>query len=399
MSFTGTITFFVYIWLLSDFWNFTLVIAFLAITLIATFSSKILLALIGPGEEDESYYNHVNYFAYEYGKSQPITVLIILGVVYFKNEIPSQEGTLIIIRYFVILSSIASLLLISPLTFNQLLSKNIDEDTRTRTAIQRFTGIFSTAIWLALLLWAFNFASGSGYPIPVGNSIEFRVSPVFMAILLSFMGVTLFIPYMIGAQLGKKWRYRLSKKKQTFLSELEEILAHPKFDILKLQRLEAKIEDEKYQFIEKDKWISWAMGIELYEAIKRGEKDETADLMDDATHLELMEMYSLEAEGIDIYKQSRNTDVRFKYLDFLAELLQEIKDMILEFENKKKPKTAEYAHIYHQKKEEITEQIKEEESRNPQIYTIVFFLVSAIVSQIFSSFGQWAWNSFTKTSG
>jgi hypothetical protein len=389
---TAILLFFFYLWLLSGYWSLYLVLAFVGLISTGAVLSKTLWAIMGP-EESEEYYDQIMFFSADVGMRGPYWVILLslgllaymalfpglIGYVYFAGDVPQEALMQSIIKYAATLNVIVGIFTFSYPGFNLLSSKNISEDVRSGYVILNISSLFTITMWIALALWSFQAGSDSGYSIPTGSAIDFKISPLFLFIVFAVLGFLLFLPYLMGSQSGKKWRTRLLQSRKKLIVELIGILNDPELDIAELQKLETKIGAEEEKLKKKDPTIAnWAR----YDGMKPEQVEDPN-----------------EAQMLAFYNKCRDVDIRFKQLDFLAKLRRDIQKMIPVFEGQKPPVTDKYVKNYEYDEKQLTEQVKEQESYSPQIYATIFFLVSAVLTQLFSTFGQWAWALFTKPTG
>jgi hypothetical protein len=298
---------------------------------------------------------------------------VFIGYVYFSAGASPETLTQSIIKYAATLNLLVGIFTFSYPGFKLLSSKIISEDVRSGYVISNISSLFAIIMWTALALGAFQAVTVSEYPI---GSEDFNISPLFLLIVFGILGFLLFLPYLIGSQNGKKWRTRLLQSRKKLTVELIGILNEPELDISELQKFETKIEAEEDKFRKKDPTIdNW---IRLDGAQPEQVKDGS------------------EAQILSIYSKCRDTDIRFEQLAFFSKLRRDIQKMIPIFEGQKPPVTDKYVKKYEYDERQLTEQVKEQETYSPQIYATIFFLVSAVISQLFSSFGQWAWALIAK---
>jgi hypothetical protein len=382
--------FLAYVWILTGFWNPLLLGAFIGLAFMSLLTAKILWAVIGP-DEDVNFTEQTMYIGGEYSIRYPwgfrimsmllisylLFMPVVLGIAYFSNVVPSEAATQSIIRWGAVLNIIGGLLVFGPLSAYLLSSRNTNEDIRSIYAIQQISAVFMMAVWVGLALWAFNTTGAGGYSVPLGGTLQFHVSPIFLGILFGFLAITLVIPFVMGSQRGKKRRLRLFQIRKKLVGDLYEVLTQPKFDLAELQAISTDVEEAKEDLLNKEPvmktWLTFA-------------KPDPSGVTSPG----------IEAAN-DLFRKGRDTDIRFQQLDYFDELRQEIDEMAEILEKQTKPKPEMFVKSVEYKQKAVGEEIKTVEDTKPQIYALVFFVVTAVVSQIFSSFGQWAWELFTKT--
>jgi hypothetical protein len=351
--------------------------------------SKILWAVVGPDEE-VNYFDQVRYFGVDYGFQSGSMILLIMivsnilllafpvamGIAYFSGDYAPDERMQTIIRYAVLINVITGLFTFSPLIFSMLSSKNTNEDVRSIAAIQKVGGTLATAMWIAMALWAFKTEGGGGYSVFAGSAVEFKVSPLLLAIVFVFLAITLFLPYLMGAQRGKKWRVRLLQSRKKIVSQMIKALSEPKFTPADLDAVSDKIDGELTKFQEGNPTL------EFWTRVRDGDP-------------ELLLEAEQQREIDSIYQKGHDTDLRFAHVDFLNEMKGEVNEISeLLSVQRRKGDVDRFIKRYEDMGDELAEEIKAQESFRPQVYAIVFFVASAVISQLFSSFGQWAWGVF-----
>jgi len=385
-GFISTIFLFIFIWLLTGYTNFILVGAFLVVQILGFFLTKLLITFLA-SDDEETPTAQILAVGAEWGARHPYVFLffgvlsililivypIIIGIVYFSHEIPSTEGTQSVIKYFLFLNFAISSILAVPSVVGLLVSKNIQDDTRTLVMVQQIAGLFTLSMWLALALWASGLAETNWFSLPVGES-NLAVSPILLIIIFSFFGFVVLFPYLIGSKRAKTWRQKLLKRERNWLEKLIEILEFPKLQMNDVESLRQEVGGEITQLRERKEIIEFEKQF--------GNLD-----VDDIEGLQ---------QVFDVDKKTRNLDPRFNHFAFLNRFQSELDILVSELPAvKRRPKILEYAEIYRDKKDEITKKIEAEESKNPQIYAIVILVLTAVASALFSAFGKWAWERFT----
>lgn len=303
---------------------------------------------------------------------------IVIGITYFSNPIPSTKATILIFRYTLIFIYGASFIVLLPSLTSTLSSKNLDEDTRLRILVSQGGGMIINALMIALIFWSFEI-TGKGYNLQVGG-ISLTISPVLILVIFVFFVCTILIPYFIGAQQGKNWRINLIEKKKGWFNNLLEVLGFPISSqyIPKLEELQNYLISEEKEFVENDLMIK--KGI----AIDEVESTEDLNVLEKA------------------YKESREYEPRFCYLDFLRHLKKEVEEIITELSKKKKDAdkvemATAFTQPYRSKKDDLDKTIDSERKFKPIVSTAFVGLVLAIIVPILNGLGDFIWSTFEQT--
>jgi len=381
-----------FVWLLSFFLSIKLILLFILCSYIGSIITGILWRLIGT--TDIPWAASGMWTGSELGLKYPwifpcgtilntlifIAYLIVSGIIYFSNPIPSSKATLLIFRYTVIVMYGTSLIVILPSLISTLSSRNLDEDTRLRMLINQGGGLITNALIIALLFWSFEI-TGKGYNLEVGN-ISLAISPILILVVFGYFVCTILLPYFIGAQQAKKWRINLTEKNKTWLNKLLEVLEFPNPSQYspKLEQLQMDLVSEENQLVKNDAMIK--LGVDI-------------DAMDTT---EVSSAW-LERNLIEAYKDSRDYEPRFTYLDFIRHLKDKIAEIFDELEKQKKESekvniAKAFAQSYRSKKDEIVKELEVEHKAKPIVSTVIVGLVLAIIVPILNELAKWIWLTF-----
>ncbi len=394
MLFNGFLGFFGFIWLLSGFLSIKLIILFVLISHIGFIITGILWRIIGT--TDIPWAASVTWTASEIPLKHPLAFIvtlilcpllmlayvIVIGIIYFGNPIHSPRATILIFRYTLIVMYGSEVITLLPGLVSLISSKNLDEGTRLRIIINRGGGMIFYALVIALMFWSFGI-TGKGYKWDV-SGISLLISPVLILVIFSYFVCTIIIPYFIGTQQAKNWRINLIEKKKDWHDKLLEVLEFPTSSqyIPKLEELQNALVSDEMELIEKDAMV---------------EKGTIIDTMESTESLSWHEKNLIEA-----YKESREFEPRFCYLDFLRHLKSKIEEIKAELEKQnieeEKVKIADaFAQPYRSKKDDLDKTIESERKTKPIINTAIVGMALAIIVPILTELAKWIWLTFEKT--
>jgi hypothetical protein len=231
------------------------------------------------------------------------------------------------------------------------------------------------SIYVALAFWAFGLG---GKPLDVGylGIPGGTLSVQMLLLLLGLFAATLLIPFLVGTQRTRKRNLALQKEVRDYFGELEDILSAPTPSIYleEIGGLRARIEAAKNTFIETDKLLVFARDTKQNPE-KAGEADKVI------------------AAGIE---KTRDLDARFRFLDALDELEQEMNKVVVEIQ-KRPAETIEdaarhWSEKYKSRRDELNKTIQTAASSKPLILAGAGSLVSAIVLDLVSEVAKTGWD-------
>jgi hypothetical protein len=218
-TFISVFGIFLFVWSLSGFFDIRLVGLFLLVASIGIILIKPTLGLFLLTTSSESeILKQQRAWGIETGKKHPfigcsliIFPLLMLFLypffmwhIFNSYPIASTQATLAIFKWTLSWFFIVGLITIIPIILAQLLSKTLDENTRTQVLINLLGGIFQFTFYIAVIFWAFGFA-GTGYSLSVGM-ISLSISPLLVGILMLFWILLYLVPYIMGWKQATIWR-------------------------------------------------------------------------------------------------------------------------------------------------------------------------------------------------
>jgi hypothetical protein len=389
---------FVFIWILSGFFNAKLVVLLFAAAHIGLAIRGILWALIGSPQV--AWGARILWAGGEYGMKHPILMVAIMvfaflvcfiiypvvaGIIYFSHTVPSDQETLLIFKATILILFLSSLLILLPGLVMIMLFKSIDDETRDRMFITQISGLVTTALYLSLIFWSFGIV-GEGVKLSFG-AIPLTISPLLLIVLVSYFVFALLLPYLCGWRGAKRLREYLLKKRLELYNQLLNILEFPSQAsyISELEQLQTNVEEHTAEFVAKDKMV------------KLCEEFDRPGSLDDISP-ELHTLYQA-------YKESRHLDCRFEYLDFLKVLPDKIKEVMAALQgstdaNASIQMAKDYAAAYRNRRDEIADKITEvRRSPKPLLWVGLAAILSPILSQILSEVSKWISSSLMQTLG
>jgi len=394
MLFLAIFGLFGFVWLLSGFLSIKLIILFILCSHIGSIITGILWRLIGT--TDIPWAASSTWTGSELSVKYPwvfplVTILstllfiaypIVSGIAYFSNPIPSPRVTILIFRYTLIVMYGTGLGTLLPTSISTISSKNLDEGTRLRILLNQGGGLIGIAFIIALIFWAFGI-TGKGYNFEIGG-IPLTMSPILIFVILGYFTFTILLPYFVGAQQAKKWRINLLEKEKGFLSNLLEVLEFPTPSQYrpKLEQLQNALVSEENQIVENEAMVKLGIEIEGIES--------PASLPWEKRNL------------IKAYKDSRDLEPRFTYLDFIRYLKNKIGEILTELAKLKKGtdkvnRAREFAQPFHSQKNDLANSIEVKKKAKPIVNTALVGIVLAIIVPLLNEIGKWIWLTFMQT--
>ncbi|UCE07830.1 MAG: hypothetical protein JSW07_07300 [bacterium] len=369
---------FAFVWLLSGFLSIKLIIIFIICSHIGSIITGILWRLIGTtdipwaasgawtGAELTVKYSWVSLLLASFSLGLCISYPILCGIAYFSNPVPSPRVTILISLYTLIMIYGSGLGNTLPTMISTISSKNLDEDTRLRILLNHGGLLTSIALIIALIFWAFDI---------IGKSY------IVIFVILGYFTFTILLPYFIGAQQAKKWRINLLEKKKGWLSNLLEVLEFPTPSQYrpKLEQLQNDLASEENKIIENDSMVK--LGIEI-------------DGIESTTFLPIT--------LIEAYRDSRDLEPRFNYLDFVRHLKNKIGEILAELAKLKKGtdkvnRAREFTQHFNNQRDNLENIIEQERKTKPILSTALVGIVLAIIVPLLNEIGRWIWLTFRNT--
>jgi hypothetical protein len=379
---------FTFVFVLSGYFNARLLAALFGASQIGVLLAAILGGLLGSATS--KWGAHGQWAGGEFGiKHVPLTLgLMVLtmlifiaypvlaGISYF--GLPAGDLPVRIFQYTLCVLFLGGYPVLLLILIGVLVSENLDEETRTRFLVNQLASLVPNALWVALLLWSFGIM-GAGQDLTIG-SVSLALSPLVIAVLISFFLLTVLIPYLIGAQRAKQWRTTLLKKRQSWMEKLEDVLETPAGSLYlpKLFTLQQSIDQEIEEFVASDPMIAYSIQID------QGVIPPTVKAIAPA------------------YQLARDLDPRFKHLDSLRLISGKISEIRADLgklatEQALEKAAKDWTKYLHPRKEELSKELSLTKKTNTPALLILSGVIVPIFSVVLSEFAKWLWGYFSKS--
>ena len=384
--------FLMFIFLLTGYFSFPLTVVLLASTQIGILIDLILFGFVS--SDITVYHARSTWQGFELGINHPrmfnffrgISLVVrlgypfIAGYLFFTNPLPSPQLTLNIFRYSLVGIAFGSLPVALFVSLNALVSENLDEEARGGSLIEQMSMYVLNLLFIVLAFWAFGI-SGIGIEYNLGD-VSITLSLRLVVFLMILLGLTVLLPYAMGANRAKKQRITLIRKRRQWLCRLLEILEFPigPLDTGKLANLIESCEQEIQKFIARHKVLQVAFQF-----------DEGSDGQPD-----------LGQEIVSAYRISRNLDPRFIYMDWLREFEEKVSAMTGYIQNHSMDgeveKTAEvWVKALHSRKQEFVEEMESVNQEKPGVLAVVGILFTPLLGLVLNNLAELIWSAFTSS--
>lgn len=380
---------FLFIYLLSGFFNLPLVILLFAAMQLSVIVAAVMWGFLGT--PTPTWGARSQWAGGEFGLKHAmlviipliLTILIVVaypifaGIAYF--TLSPGELTTRIFQYTLVAVIFSGYLFLLPIVIGTLVSENLDNETRTRFFVNQLSGLIPTALFLALTFWAFDIARNS-IPLFQIAGIEISFSPYLMLFLIGFFVLTVLLPCLIGAERSRKWGMSLLEERKGWLTALLNILDVPTVSRYssKLNQLLLDLNAKETALLEGDMMLAWGTQIDQ----------------------------GLTPDGLEViasaYSKSRDLDPRFKYLDWHRQFEKDVKEVIWELEQKRTDsemeKAAEnWAKHFRDQEKKIAKEIEEAKQSKSRIGGGIGTIVTLIITVIVTEAAKWIWTVFSES--
>jgi len=382
----GLIGFFGFIYLLSGFWSWRLVLLIFLASQLGVLSLWVLGLVMDVSYETASI--RTLWAGKEFDLNHPVlspalvlvsgamawALPVAAGIVFFHHAWDSSALQIPIVKCMLLLLMLPGYIMQLTVVASMLASENLDDDVRQRIFINQGLGMIPMAIYVALAFWAF----GIGKPLDIsflgvpGGALSLET----LLPLLALFAVTLLIPFLVGTLRTRKRNLLLLRQIRGYFGDLEDILSSPTPSIYldEIGKLRGRVEAVREQFTTTDPLLIFDK-----EAMQSPEKIPDKD--------------KLIAAGIE---KTRDLDARFKFLDNLGNLETELDKVVAEFQ-KRAPETLEEAARHWSDKfkircDDLNKAIDGSASSKPFLLAGAGTLVSALVLDLVSEVAKTAWD-------
>ena len=232
----GVVLFFLQIYLLSGFFNLSLVILLFLGSELSVIVRSILWGLFGSSSSKwgrslflsgADFGLKHRWLMYSVSMLSSLILLgsiILCGKAYFTIP-PGELLTTLIFQYILIGLLFGSYPSTITFIISILVSENIDEEARTRLFVNKLSELIPTALYISLAFWAFS-SAGSKTMFSI-SQFSIKLSTQLFIILMGFFFFTVLLPYLIGTQRAKKWNVFLLEKRISWVDKLLDIFDLP----------------------------------------------------------------------------------------------------------------------------------------------------------------------------
>ena len=302
---------------------------------------------------------------------------LIAGYFYFTHPANSIELTILIFKLNVIIFMIIGLPFGIGIQTSILVSRNLDEESRKYVFAGAISGLIPLILLFTLTFLGFRVAEFSVSQLPLIFLIQLPI------ILVGIFFISVLLPYIIGFRRAKKYHLLLIDKQIDWYDKLLNILDFPTHQLYatKLNQLHTNLRDEINTFSSEDKEIS------LFSQIDQN------SIPDELLYLE---------QTVQAYRESRDLDLRFKYLDginLLGEQVEEIIQDLAEKENEEKREKAAnvWAETYHFRKDELFREIENTKQTKSIGWAALGAIIAPVASVILAELGKLIWSIFLQS--
>ena len=379
--------FFTSLYLLSGFFSLPLIILFTGVYILSNLIFIILLGL--SGISIDKYIQRALWAIYVAVKTPIVAICfliavffgimypLIAGYFYFTHSANSIELTILIFKLNVIIFMIIGLPFGIGIQTNILVSKDLDEESRKYVFVGAIAGLIPLILLFTLTFLGFRVAEFSVSHLPLIFLIQLPI------ILIGIFFIFVLLPYIIGFQRAKKYHLLLIDKQIDWYDKLLDILDFPTHQLYatKLNQFHTNLHDEINTFSSEDKEISLFIQIDQ-------------DL--------IPEELQYSQQIVQAYRESRDLDLRFKYLDginLLREQVEEIIQDLAEKENEEKREKAAnvWAETYHSRKNKLFKEIENTKQTKSIGLAVIVAIIAPVASVILAELGKLIWSIFLQS--
>ncbi len=413
---------FLFIWLLSGFFDAKLTIAWLiasevAISVYAIFRWLFVSSDAMPGAAGAVAGSEID--TGRPGLSVVFTVMsavpvvlfpIVAGVAHFVID-SSDDLDRAMVRYtlffvwwyFVITQPIAVYLLANP---------NIDEDSRLAGLLARLSTLIPTGLSLAVLLWSMSILGDEKTELSVG-ALSLALSPIVGIGLIAWFLLGALLPYAIGSRRGKEKRKVVLTKQKEWINKLVEALRFygtPRFAPA-LAELDDALSEELADLESDEPLLASAIATSEMDAEPPPDIDDelllqqtvgvtslgnvpTPSAMSSPDQEETPVLAPVMAHAFEQYSPHY---VPARYYEWLHDLSSNVSEIRGSLETRKataatRREAETWIDVMHDRTKRIDEGIEDEKQSKTVAIVAAAGLGSTAMSAVMSEFGNWAWS-------
>lgn len=377
-----------FIYTLSGYFDWRLVIAFIGAGQIGIVLSAILGGLVGSTSTlwgPRSSWDSGEFVMKHEGLSATIVLLtallgfaypILVGISYFQlsaSALPER-----VFQYTLSMFFLGGLPLLWLSLISTLVSENIDADTRKRVFINQLSALVPNALWLALLFWSFGIA-GAGSKVNVGT-IALEFSPLLLGLVIGFFVLTVLIPYAIGGHRSNQWRSYLIQEHRSWMASMKDILETPAGStyLPKLAALQQELDEKKSAFVASDPMI--VAGIQIDQGIIPPNTKAFAPA----------------------YVLARELDPRFSHLDAMTRMSEKISEIQADLQKlttdaELEKSAKEWIKYFQPREGALVKELAQAAKTRPPMVLLFSGIFLPIFSVVLGEFAKWLWTYFAKS--
>lgn len=343
--------FFAFIYLLCHFFSLPLVVLLVAGSQLGIILSAVSISLLGISVQES--FQRYQWAGAEIGRVHPAFVIFAMGLpsalflaypfaagwLYFSHAAFSSQLTISILSLSLVIMIFGGYL--TPLSFlaRQLLSKDLDENSRTLGFVNSLSQVVVFAIYATVTLLVF-------HVVAAGGQIDWRNLSSSRSLAAALIGVfiTFLLLYVAGFARSRKWQLLLLRKQRLWIILALEALDFPMASVY-LERLNwvlGRIQMELQSFVLQEKAVGYWSQLDAPAPPQSPGASNAAPQLSSQAAPSLpaapLEQHGLtrwlsswsrfqskvEGEIAESYRATRWLDPRFAYLDFLTDLSQKI---------------------------------------------------------------------------
>ncbi len=256
------LAFFGFVYLLSGFWNWKLMLVMLVAVHLGPLTAWFLNNAFGKGPEPLTMRAFV--VGFEVGRDNPSLISIPLKVIqaiplcypvvaalfYFRHPWGSPILQAQVIKCTLLLLIINGYLVTTMLIPELLASANLDDDTRQNVFFSQLASLIPIGVYLAIGAASFGINQNS-IRLDVFGAPGRTLSLELLAVLFAFFAVTTLVPSLVGAQRARVKELELVERARGLVTEIEDILAVPDKSayVIKLETASSRMGEMHQQFL------------------------------------------------------------------------------------------------------------------------------------------------------
>jgi hypothetical protein len=320
---------------------------------------------------------------------------VAVGLVYFTNEVPSDNLTIWVFR-LALIQMLSGLPMAMFGLVGTLASANSNERIRIRQLIGASGALFNVGLLLSLFLWSFGFADKENNLR--GSRAELSFSPVVVIALLTYFFAVIFVPYAIGTRRARKQELRFLEVHRRALAQLIAALERPHGAGLgsELDQVRSDLQEiEQASMIANPAIAIAEEGTDLSSAIRDKLPAQFANgLTPDAE-----ESYARMRENQSNLLRTDEPRLRFwAQLDAMESCIDEIRFSLEHFSSDGESNLQQrWAEFLRKRREDIDRYIADRPRTKLPAWLTIGGIIAPVISVILDQFGNWVWTQIAES--